>query len=457
MAEENNTLGKIKELENLAAKILDLKKTTRPRRPIVLEFCGTPKSGKTSCLSSLNLFLKRNGFATRLLTERADICPIQDKFNPMFNIWTSNSTIAELVATFTEHGKSLDVIICDRGIFDALCWFEWLLDHDHMKKVDYDTLTNYMTTPKLRSMIDLVCLLKASPEVAMKREYATLLTRKHGSVMNPSVLTEYNKAIDKTTTKYNERFRCVRTIDTSNLLQNDVSYQVTKDVLETLYDIIIEKVGYFNRKDLQKFESQSYWNYSEFKTVPQIFYGPRDQVEENTSRVQPVPVLVITNKARDIVFVVKKKAQSLRYESPEKDKLLVYIGGHIRKEDNIEGHDENILSIASAALSREVQEELSISLSFKDNNPLCIWVKTNKRSQAHMAMVYLYEEEDFDYLSYRLDEFEFIQKTGKSKSGRFTPIADLRAKEMEDWSKIILAQKVGGINLYQPMLFDKLK
>ena len=119
--------GQIKELQDSAARILEMKKATRPRRPIVLEFGGTPKSGKTSCLSSLNLFLKRNGFATKLLTERASICPISDKFNPLFNIWTCNSAVAELAATFAEQGKTLDVIICDRGVFDALCWFEWLL------------------------------------------------------------------------------------------------------------------------------------------------------------------------------------------------------------------------------------------------------------------------------------------------------------------------------------------
>lgn len=49
---------KIQELEELAKLVLQAKKTARPRRPIVIEFCGTPKAGKSSCVSSLNLFLK---------------------------------------------------------------------------------------------------------------------------------------------------------------------------------------------------------------------------------------------------------------------------------------------------------------------------------------------------------------------------------------------------------------
>ena len=73
---------KIQELEELAKLVLQAKKTARPRRPIVIEFCGTPKAGKSSCVSSLNLFLKRNGFKTKVLSERASgkssvSCPLK--------------------------------------------------------------------------------------------------------------------------------------------------------------------------------------------------------------------------------------------------------------------------------------------------------------------------------------------------------------------------------------------
>ncbi len=442
----------IKELEDLASRVLATKKATRPRRPIVLEFCGTPKSGKTSCLSSLNLFLKRNEFATKLLAERAGVCPISDKFSPVFNIWTSNSTIAELSAAFAEHGKNLDVIMCDRGIFDALCWFEWLLQHDHMKERDYRALTCYLTTDRLRAMIDLVYVLKVSPQEAMVREYAHLLTRKHGSIMNPTVLEEFNESIGESVGKFAPAFRRVKTIDTSELLQNDVSHQVTLEVLKTLHELLVERVGYFKRQDLAKqFGNKTHWRLAEFDPVPELCYGPRDEVEDDVSLVQPVPIVVVTNKAHDRVLVVKKKATSTSRDSPERDRLLAYLGGHIRTEDNMHGPHEDIKSISSATLSREIQEELSLSLTISDEDPLCIWVRNNARSEAHLALVYLYEV-DFDHLAFKLDEYEFVQKTGKSRSGRILPVADLRIEDMEDWSRIILTQKVrAGLQL---SLFD---
>ncbi len=60
-------------LEELAQDVLTLKKIHRQRRPIVIEFCGSPKAGKTSSINSLNIFLKRNGFKTVVLSERARI------------------------------------------------------------------------------------------------------------------------------------------------------------------------------------------------------------------------------------------------------------------------------------------------------------------------------------------------------------------------------------------------
>lgn len=445
----------IEELEALAAKVLELKKATRARRPIVLEFCGTPKSGKTSCLSSLNLFLKRNGFKTALLTERAGICPIGDKFNPLFNIWTSNSTIAELAEVLAERSKSVDVIICDRGIFDALCWFQWLRDHDHLGDADHESLVAYLTSDRLRSMIDLIYVLEASPVKAMEREYANLLTTKQGSIMNYKVLTEYNEAMSRATSEHGKKFRCVLKIDTSLLVQNAVSYAVTKDVLENLHGLVVEKIGYFKRKDLAEFEERRYWNFSEFDAPPRIYYGPRDQVEADDALVQPVPIVVITNTSRDEVLVVKKKKSSLGTSSPERDRLLVYMGGHIRQEDNLRGLDETLSSIASTALSREIQEELSLSLSVVDDDPLCIWVKDDARSQKHLALVSVYEA-DFDHLTLRLDDYEFVQKTGKSKSGRVFSVADLGTEEMEEWSRIIVAERLDATVSLGP-LFDSIE
>ncbi len=95
---ENEKLMAIKKLENSASKILQLKGERELRRPILIEFCGTPKSGKTTTITALNLFLKRNNFNTIVLTERAGVCPVPTKTHPFFNLWTMTSALAEMSA-----------------------------------------------------------------------------------------------------------------------------------------------------------------------------------------------------------------------------------------------------------------------------------------------------------------------------------------------------------------------
>jgi hypothetical protein len=84
---------------------LDVKENSILRRPIVIEFYGSPKSEKSSCISSLDLFLRRNNLRTKLITERAGVCPVKDKYDPNFNIWTACTTIAELSAVLSNNLK----------------------------------------------------------------------------------------------------------------------------------------------------------------------------------------------------------------------------------------------------------------------------------------------------------------------------------------------------------------
>ena len=56
-----NKKDKIKELEKLASEVLKFKEERALRSPLLIEFCGSPKSGKSTIITALNIFLKRNG------------------------------------------------------------------------------------------------------------------------------------------------------------------------------------------------------------------------------------------------------------------------------------------------------------------------------------------------------------------------------------------------------------
>lgn len=443
---------KIKDLERIAKMVLKTKNEVRPRRPIVIEVCGTPKAGKSSCVSSLNLFLKRNGFTTKVLQERASVCPITDKYNPSFNLWNVFASTAEILEYFVEKAREIDVLLCDRSIFDCLCWFYWFVRFDHISRQEFQIIKEFLTMRRFRSIFDIIYVFKTTPEEALQREYAHLLTRKHGSIMNPKVLKEYNECIREAVEHTKSYFRCIKEIETDLKDQNDVSYQVTKDVLNSLYETLVEQIAYVDKGDLKEYETKVFWKVGKsFNAIP-FSFDYRDKVENNDRYVQLVPIAVFTNDNKDSVLVAKKKPSATGKKSPEKNKLLVYFGGHVRKEDNLQGASEDILSVSIATLSREVQEELSMSLEFDAITPSCIWLKNNDRSARHLALCYVFKA-DFEHFKIKLDDYEFVQTTGTSQSGRVVAITDLDIVKTDDWTKIILKElfeaKIGELDLYQ--------
>jgi len=432
----------IEELESLAEEVLKLKKERKQRRPIIIEFCGSPKSGKTTTITSLNIFLKRNKFKTVVLSERASVCPVTDKKHPHFNIWTMCSTIAEIIKFYSLR-DNIDIIIADRGIFDALCWFEWLNSNDtkenpRLEDSKHSTLVNFVLMETWTRIIDLVYVFQVPPEISILREYATLLTKKEGSIMNEKTLLSINNSIDAVVEKYASRFKRVEKIDTSNDQNNQmkVGYDVTSNILKSLKELLIEKIGYFDNNlksrltsTIVDYQSEDMFNGYELK------FANRDIVEE-CDYIQPIPIAVITNETKDKILVVKKNPNRTAKNSPESGRLLVYLGGHLREEDFI---DKEIKKAISNGLQRELEEELNESIAVDRSQKFLIYTPYNKKSERHLAICHIITL-DLDSRKFKLAEDEFIQKKGKTKHGEIVKVKTLSKEinNMEDWSKLIL-------------------
>lgn len=435
----------ISELEKLAKEVLRLKADREQRRPLLIEFCGSPKSGKSTTINSLNIFLKRNGFKTILLTERASICPIENKTHPFFNIWTLSSAVAEIIKNIDLGKDKIDIIISDRGLFDSLCWFEWLNTNpskssSYLDNQSYSILRDFVLMDMLSGYLDLIYVFKVSPEISIKREYANLLTEKRGSIMTESILESYNTAIDQTVKKYKGKFREVQEIrtDTEETDNNPskVGYNVTLNILQTLKNLLIEKIGYIEISDIAKYSLTTESIFNE-----QLRFDNRDKVEKE-NYIQLIPIAVITNPERTKVLVVKKSDKRTTSDSAEMDKLLLYIGGHIRIEDQTQIKANDTLKIIKKALKREIQEEIGESLSIQDSTPFLIYATNKEQSKRHLAVCFVIEM-DLEEKKFKLTSDEFIMKTGTSKSGQVLKIVDLindSNNKFEAWSVKIIEQ-----------------
>lgn len=459
--DNQNRSARIKELENLAIEILDFKAERKLRRPLLIEFCGSPKSGKSTTITSLNQFLKRNGFSTTVLTERASVCPISNKKDPFFNIWTLTSAIAEIIEHLDKNDT--DIIIADRAIFDALCWFEWLNKNDsiespYLNEENYKSLLSFIKMDLLKDYIDIIYVFKVEPKISIEREYSSLLTDKRGSIMQEPVLKSFSNAVENVIKEQRNDFRKVITIDTgtkeNNKSPNIVSYNVTKSILETLRMLLIEKVGYFEQNELVKAGLKDEINDFNLISNMPISYKERDLVEKSLEYIQPLPIVVITNKSRDKVLVVKKSNKKTSKDSPERNKVLLYLGGHIRQEDSKETNQKTI----TKSLRREIKEEIGESINVENIEPFLIYTPTySSKSKKHLAICYVVEM-DFLGRKFKLTSDEHIMKAGKTISGHTMGLERLiqeEGKNLESWSIEILKKVFKIKNLNQPELFDK--
>ena len=431
----------IEVLKKQAAEIKELKETHRKRRPIVIEFSGSPKAGKTSCINSLKQFLKRNGFEVETINERASVCPVSDKRSPMFNIWTACMSLSGLIGIIEDKKSICDVIILDRGIFDALCWFEWLTVHGKMEPELRKRCQKFLLSNELVGMIDIVFSFTVEPEKSIEREYAELLTDQTGSIMNLKVLGEYRQAIKSTITSKSKYFGSVISIETSNDTQKMIGSKVTSETLKALKELLDEKVGYFEadnslRKTLRE---QKVGNVDIIKDrLLNMQFEKRQLVESQINFLQPIPILVLTNMENNQILVVKKKVESVSKNSTEKDKMLLYVGGHTRKEDVLKGKRSDYLQTCKDTLQREVKEELGISIALNDISPIFIY-GTGENEGHHIAICFKRSIET-EGLKFRLDPHELVQTTGQTASGRFWKLKDIvkRKDELEPWSVSIL-------------------
>jgi len=436
---DREILVNINKLEKKAGRILDKKRSTIPRRPIIIEFCGSPKAGKSSCMGSLDLFLRRNGYKTKVLTERASICPVESKHDPFFNIWTVSSVITELSVLLANNSKDYDILLLDRGIFDSLCWFEWLHSKERLDTNEYNGLITFLTLDRWVKAIDLIYVFTVSPEISFIREYTNLLTRKEGSIMKTRVLESYLTSINNTHMRHKNTFRKIELLDTGNTPLNDVNFKVTNRILNILDEYTSEQIGYVELNELPS-DVEKCFNFNDIFKNSKVLFGSREKIESAEDKVQPLPITIITNKERTHILVAKKNKKQTSIKSPEKDKILLYFGGHTRKEDYIYSEKQDLLSLIRSTLSREVKEETNLDFypsSERFDNPLCIWDKSNDRSKKHIAICHIMEV-DFNTIKYKLDKNEFM--VGNTPSGKIYAIEDLLNDPyiIEPWSEIIL-------------------
>ena len=115
----------------------------------------------------------------------------------------------------------------------------------------------------------------------------------------------------------------------------------------------MEKIGFIKKEETNLLHGLN----SIEKLIKPIEFDDREVVEERNDVVQPVCAGVVMTKSGKIL-TVNKTAKATGKISPEKDKTLLYVGGHLGFED-IAG---DVVTTFKNGMKREILEELNFEI-----------------------------------------------------------------------------------------------
>lgn len=422
----------IKELEARADQLKHLLEKRTAKRPLIIEFSGTPKAGKTRSISVLELFFKRNGIKTEVFTERASIAPIRSKGHLNFNLWVSCASLQGMLEALY---RDTDVFILDRGIFDALVWNDWLEKTGKITHEEATQVAQFFTMERWTKLIDIVFVLTCEPQKSIEREYADQLTTKRGTIMSEHTLSQINQSTEKTMKEHASKFNKIIPIDTTNMVAREGVTKIADEALKVLSAFLDESICGVPVSAV-KIKLPEKGLVSDASTVAAFTdtvnkektFIPRTKAEQNPNVLQPIPCAVLRYKEKVLILKRNKPGHPLH------DKYDIWAGGHVSETDN--GPD-----ILRNTLYRELNEEVFIKEAYDlPSQPIAL-IRTNEdaRASRHIAVLYEIALKSED-VALALNQKEFRSTRGTSMSGRLIDIKEIGDyyDEMGNWSKSIV-------------------
>ena len=182
-----------KELEQLERRTKKIRTQLDDHKiePVVVEFAGSPKSGKTTNIEIVHHLFKRMNFTVWAPIEGVSKrTPYHLKKDLVaFNSWSLAYAIQELLVSYHNIDRQ-DLIMLDRGPFDSLAWMGLLRTKRKLTKGDYGVIKEFALHPTWRTLITRVYLFTCDPKTSLEREHQAKLTKKAGTAMNEKMLSE---------------------------------------------------------------------------------------------------------------------------------------------------------------------------------------------------------------------------------------------------------------------------
>lgn len=170
-------------------------------------------------------------------------------------------------------------------------------------------------------------------------------------------------------------------------------------------------------------------------------FQPREKVEGDDSRVQAIPIVVVRNASGE---VLRLRRREKRADNPLHEKIVIWAGGHVRREDAIDGDP-----LVRCAV-RELEEELRLQVATASLHLIgAVYLDDGGKTSQHVAIAYEWRASTDD-VAVVLSRSEFYERRGTSLSGSFASVDALardveKKKLIEPWSVELIHEYLAGV------------
>jgi len=230
--------AKLKQLHAQKIELQRLKSLVSLPKPFVIEFSGTPRTGKTTTINNLYDFFKKGGFDVSLIEEFTTSETYKEKFKSKLDkmsLGDSNIAIIEEVYRLLENAISSgkEIILIDRSINDRQMWnYRRFIRGDMPEEQYLEARDKYSVISK--ELIDFLVITYANPLVSLKRDYLSSLALEPRRFLNVDNIEEYNNSLNALQGLFSESVDSMAFLDTSDISMNDVSIGVTSQILPVM-------------------------------------------------------------------------------------------------------------------------------------------------------------------------------------------------------------------------------
>lgn len=204
-------------------------------KPYVIEFTGTPRTGKTTLMNNLYDFFKKGGFTTSTLEEfttsqryKKEIYPrLKNEYKSVINTEIPKYALENLNMAID---KNNDIILIDRSLFDRMIWMDRLYNKNGVTEREYnDYIDKY--TKIINDKIDIVIGLYTDSLTSLRRDYTANASLEKRTFLSEDNINEYNDSlmnIKELSNKENINFYL---FDTTNKSERDISFEILDTIL----------------------------------------------------------------------------------------------------------------------------------------------------------------------------------------------------------------------------------